>query len=59
MKLTTKSRYGVRGIFDIAYHAGGRHTKLEEICERQRVTPAYLEQIFTQLKRAGILDCPP
>jgi len=55
MKLTTKSRYGVRGVFDIAYHAGGLPAQMKDISERQRVSARYLEQIFMQLKRAGIL----
>jgi Rrf2 family protein len=55
MKLTTKSRYGVRGVFDIAYHAGGLPAQMKDISERQRVSPHYLEQIFLKLKGAGIL----
>lgn len=55
MKLTTKSRYGVRAIFDIAYHAGGLPAQIKDISERQRISPRYLEQIFQKLKRAGIL----
>ena len=55
MKLTTKSRYGVRAIFDIAYHAGGMPAQIRDIAERQRVSPRYLEQIFQKLKKAGVL----
>jgi len=55
MRLSTKSRYGVRAIFDIAYHAGGLPTQIKEISKRQEVTPRYLEQIFQKLKRAGIV----
>ena len=55
MKLTTKSRYGVRAIFDIAYHAGGLPAQIQDISGRQRVSARYLEQIFMKLKRAGIL----
>jgi len=55
MKLTTKSRYGVRAIFDIAYHAGGLPGQIQDISGRQRVSARYLEQIFMQIKRAGIL----
>ena len=55
MKLTTKSRYGVRAIFDIAYHAGGLPAQIKDISERQRISPRYLEQIFQKLKKAGIL----
>lgn len=55
MRLSTKSRYGVRAIFDIAYHSGGLPTQIKEISKRQEVTPRYLEQIFQKLKRAGIV----
>jgi Rrf2 family protein len=55
MKLTTKSRYGVRGVFDIAYHAAGRPAQIKNISERQRVSPRYLELIFLKLKAAGII----
>ena len=49
MKLTTKSRYGVRAIFDIAYNAGGLPAQIRDISERQRISPRYLEQIFQHL----------
>lgn len=55
MKLSTKSRYGVRAIFDIAYHSGGLPTQIKDISKRQEITPRYLEQIFQKLKRAGIV----
>jgi Rrf2 family protein len=55
MRLSTKSRYGVRAIFDIAYHSGGLPAQIKEISRRQGITPRYLEQIFQKLKRAGIV----
>ena len=55
MKLTTKSRYGVRAIFDIAYNAGGLPAQIKDISERQRISPRYLEQIFQKLKKVKIL----
>ena len=55
MKLTTKSRYGVRAIFDIAYHGGGMPAQIQDISDRQRISPRYLEQIFQKLKKAKIL----
>ncbi len=55
MKLSTKSRYGLRAIFDIAYHAGGLPTQIREISKRQGITPRYLEQIFQKLKEAGLI----
>ena len=55
MKLTTKSRYGVRAIFDIAYNSGGLPAQIKDISERQQISPRYLEQIFQKLKDEGIL----
>jgi len=55
MRLSTKSRYGVRALFDIAYHSQGLPTPIREISQRQEVTPRYLEQIFQRLKKAGIV----
>ena len=56
MKLTTKTRYGVRAVFDIAYHSQGGSTQAKDIARRQKIPQRYLEQIFQELKRAGIVD---
>jgi Rrf2 family transcriptional regulator, iron-sulfur cluster assembly transcription factor len=55
MRLTTKSRYGLRAMFDIAYHCGTAPAQIQDISRRQEISPRYLEQIFQNLKRAGIL----
>jgi Rrf2 family iron-sulfur cluster assembly transcriptional regulator len=55
MRLSTQSRYGVRAIFDIAYHSEGLGTQVKDISRRQGISQRYLEQIFQKLKRAGIL----
>ena len=55
MKLSTKSRYGLRAIFDIAYNSGSLPAQVQDISRRQGISPRYLEQIFQNLKRAGIL----
>jgi Rrf2 family protein len=55
MKLSTKSRYGVRALFDMAYHAGTLPAQIKDISRRQAISPRYLEQIFQDLKRAGLL----
>jgi Rrf2 family protein len=56
MRLSTKSRYGVRAIFDIAYHSEGLETQVKDISRRQEISPRYIEQIFQKLKKAGIID---
>ncbi len=55
MKLSNKGRYGVKAIFDIAFHNNGKATQIKEIAERQAIPPRFLEQIFQDLKRAGLV----
>ncbi len=55
MKLSNKGRYGVRAVFDIAFHNDGKATQIKDIAERQAIPPRFLEQIFQDLKRAGIV----
>jgi len=55
MKLSTKSRYGLRALFDMAYHAGNLPSQIKDISRRQQISPRYLEQIFQDLKSAGLL----
>jgi Rrf2 family iron-sulfur cluster assembly transcriptional regulator len=55
MKLSTKSRYGLRALFDIAYNSGSLPAQIQDISRRQEISPRYLEQIFQSLKKAGIL----
>lgn len=55
MRITTTSRYGVRAIFDVAYHGGGHPTQIKDISRRQKISQRYLEQIFNKLLKAGLL----
>jgi Rrf2 family protein len=55
MKLSTKSRYGLRALFDIAYNSGNLPAQIQDISRRQDISPRYLEQIFQSLKKMGIL----
>lgn len=55
MRLSTKSRYGLRALFDMAYNAGNLPIQVKEISRRQNISPRYLEQIFQSFKKAGIL----
>jgi Rrf2 family protein len=56
VKLSTKTRYGVRAVFDIAFHNAGRPTQARDIARRQEVPLRYLEQIFQELRRANLVD---
>jgi len=55
VRLTTKSRYGARAIFDIAYHSSGLPVQIKDISQRQQIPQRYLEQIFHKLKKAKIV----
>jgi Rrf2 family transcriptional regulator, iron-sulfur cluster assembly transcription factor len=55
VKLSSKGRYAVRALFDIAFYNDGEPTQVKEIAERQSIPPRFLEQIFQDLKRAGIV----
>lgn len=55
MRLSSKGRYGFRALFHIAYHSGGRPTQLREVSEEAAIPSRFLEQIFHELKRAGIV----
>ena len=51
MRLTTKSRYAVTAMLDIAYYDKGSPISLPEIAERQNISLSYLEQLFSRLKK--------
>ena len=55
MKLSNKGCYGVRALFDIAFHNDGRPTQVKDIASRQAIPARFLEQIFQDLKRAGLV----
>jgi Rrf2 family protein len=55
VKLSNKGRYAVRALFDIAFNNDGGPTQVKDIAERQGIPPRFLEQIFQDLKRAGIV----
>ena len=55
MRLTKDSRYGIRAVFDIAYHLTGMPVHVKDIAERQQVPIKYLEQIFYKLKETDFI----
>ena len=56
MKLSSRGRYSVRAMFDIAFHGEGAAAQIKDIAERQGIPPRFLEQIFQDLKRAGLVS---
>lgn len=56
MKLTTKGRYAVTAMLDLALHAtDGAPVALCDIARRQGISPAYLERLFAGLRRQGLV----
>ncbi len=53
MKLSTKGRYGVKSILDLALHNEEWPVALKSIAERQHISENYLEQLFASLRKAG------
>lgn len=56
MRLSTKGRYGVRAMFDLAVHESAGPVSVKSISGRQGISINYLEQIFNQLGRAGLIQ---
>jgi Rrf2 family iron-sulfur cluster assembly transcriptional regulator len=55
MQLSTKGRYAVMAMTDLAGRADARSVSLAEIAERQQISQAYLEQLFARLRRRGLV----
>jgi Rrf2 family iron-sulfur cluster assembly transcriptional regulator len=56
MKLTTKGRYAVTAMLDLALHYAQGAVTLSDIAGRQGISLSYLEQLFARLRRAGLVD---
>jgi Rrf2 family transcriptional regulator, iron-sulfur cluster assembly transcription factor len=56
MKLSTKGRYAVMALADIAVNSGGQPVALATITERQDISQDYLEQLFLKLRKAGLVQ---
>jgi Rrf2 family cysteine metabolism transcriptional repressor len=56
MKLSTKGKYGVRAVFEVARHYGKGPISIKEIGDRQGISFSYLEQILHKLGKAGLIE---
>ena len=56
MRLTTKGRYAVNAMLDLAIHASDKPVSLSDISERQVISLSYLEQLFSKLRRQGLVQ---
>lgn len=55
MKLSTKGRYGVKAMVDLAIHYGDAPVSIKTISKRQNISEYYLEQLFSPLRKAGLI----
>ena len=56
MRLTTKGRFAVTAMIDLAMHHGGGPVTLAEISGRQKISLSYLEQLFGKLRRHRLVE---
>jgi Rrf2 family transcriptional regulator, iron-sulfur cluster assembly transcription factor len=56
MKMTTKGRYAVTAMLDVALHDSDGPVNLADISQRQDISLTYLEQLFSKLKRNGLVE---
>lgn len=56
MRLTTRGRYAVTAMLDLALHYSKGPVALSEIAERQGISLSYLEQLFSLLRKRGLVD---
>ncbi|MBS3954008.1 Rrf2 family transcriptional regulator [Methylicorpusculum oleiharenae] len=55
MRLTTKGRYAVTAMLDLAFHSQKNPVTLTDIATRQTISLSYLEQLFARLRKAGMV----
>ena len=56
MRLTTKGRYAVTAMLDLAIHQTQASISLSDIADRQAISLSYLEQLFARLRRHGLVE---
>ncbi len=56
MRLTTKGRYAVTAMLDLAIHSDQGPVTLADIAERQKISLSYLEQLFSKLRKSSLVS---
>jgi len=56
MILSTKGRYGLKAIFELALNYGSGPVSLKKIAEKYDISESYLEQLFAKLRKGGYID---
>jgi Rrf2 family iron-sulfur cluster assembly transcriptional regulator len=55
VKLSTKGRYAVTAMTDLAFNSLGDPVSLADVAERQKISLSYLEQLFSKLRKGGVV----
>jgi Rrf2 family protein len=55
MKISTRGRYGIRLLIDLAEHSNENHVALASVADRQKISIRYLEQVAVLLRRSGFI----
>lgn len=55
MKLSTKGKYGLKAMFELALSSNGEPVSLKYIAKQQGISDQYLEQIFSSLRKSGLV----
>ena len=58
MKISTKGRYGLRAMIDLAVYSESEPVSIQSIAERQGISERYLEQLMASLKKARLVANP-
>jgi Rrf2 family protein len=56
VRVTTRTRYAIRALYDLAFHRRGQSALAKEIAARQQIPQRFLEQILQDLRRAGLIE---
>ncbi len=56
LKLSTRGRYGLKAVYELALHYGDGPTSLKDIASSQNLSESYLEQLFLSLRKEEIID---
>jgi Rrf2 family protein len=56
LKVSTKSTYALRALMDMAHHSDGQPVRLPDVAKRQNIPLPFLEQIFSKLKKGGLVQ---
>lgn len=56
MRISTKGRYGLQALLDLALHSDGTQVPLLNIAQRQNISTNYLEQVFSLLRKAKLVN---